>query len=429
LKPPRVTVIVFTYNHERWVEEALTSVLSQRAPFPFEVVVLDDASTDGTAAIVQRLAAQSKIPVELRRAPVNRNDNEAFKQALATSRAEYIAVLDGDDAWTSADKLARQVAVLDADAHSSLSFHDARIEYEDGSAPSRTIAPAGLPAVLEAEALFGVGFVAFGTVVFRRAALGTLPPWFDALEIADWAVVLLCAMRGPVAFVPEVMAKFRKHAGGLWTSRQWLDKQQTRIRFYQRLAAALGPPWAENARAVVDSAIDELWLELDRARQRRAFERTPELLRVLARLDPAGIAGKFSLSAIRRPYRRPPLARRLLAAAMRPGVEPALEGFLDAAGPGWCVGWARDARDSARKVSVEFFRGSERLGAAVADRFRPDLVTAGKGDGFCAFAFALPEGLGTFEVSARFAQTGDALPGSPRAATALPHGGLAALDR
>jgi len=107
-----VSVLVTTYNHERYIAQALDSVLMQETDFDYEIVILEDCSTDATREII--LAYQKRHPdkIRLRLAAQNQCSNKPFAEEFQASSSPYIAMLDGDDYWTSPEKLQKQVEFL-----------------------------------------------------------------------------------------------------------------------------------------------------------------------------------------------------------------------------------------------------------------------------------------------------------------------------
>ncbi|MCJ8502417.1 glycosyltransferase family 2 protein [Desulfatitalea alkaliphila] len=99
---PRISVVIPTFNRAGIVTRAINSVLSQTRP-PLEVIVVDDGSTDGTAALLERYAGRIRVI----RQP-NRGVSAARNRGVAAAAGEWIALLDSDDAWQQ-EKLARQV--------------------------------------------------------------------------------------------------------------------------------------------------------------------------------------------------------------------------------------------------------------------------------------------------------------------------------
>src|SRR5436305_169762 len=117
---PRVSVCVTTCDQEAFIGEALGSALAQQAPFDLEIVVGEDASTDGTRVVIAELAARFPNQVVLLSANKRRGLVQNFLATFDSCRGEYVALLDGDDYWTRLDKLARQVAFLDAHPECSM---------------------------------------------------------------------------------------------------------------------------------------------------------------------------------------------------------------------------------------------------------------------------------------------------------------------
>jgi len=123
---PLVTVLIDTYNHERFVEQAITSVLEQDMSMAdVEIVVVDDGST-----IVRRNRPQFEPRVRLIRKP-NGGQASAFNIALPQTRGEMVAMLDGDD-WWAKQKLRRALETLEANPDVGIVGHGQFESYCDG---------------------------------------------------------------------------------------------------------------------------------------------------------------------------------------------------------------------------------------------------------------------------------------------------------
>jgi glycosyltransferase involved in cell wall biosynthesis len=258
---PLVTVIVTAYNHERYVEQALTSVLEQETSFPLEVVVIEDCSTDGTRALVQELAAQHPDKVRLALAPTNENSNRLFAEVWATCGSEYVATLDGDDYWTSPAKLQAQVDVMAARPEYVLCFHDVTVVTEgmsyvwegrftegfgdgarvrslgwleatldrgrgDGHGARRTIDP---------RRLWAGCFVPGCSPLLRRTFLPELPQGFIDIEFGDWALYLLIGEQGPIIYIDEDFGVYRVHPDGLWSGLARETQHERVVVFFERM--------------------------------------------------------------------------------------------------------------------------------------------------------------------------------------------------
>ena len=113
MKDPKLSVILITYNHEKYIEKALDSVLSQVTDFPFEIVIGDDCSPDDTKNIIREY--RDKYPDIIRIVHREKNTGRPTLNVYETTmkcRGEYLAYLEGDDYWTDSDKLQKQMDFL-----------------------------------------------------------------------------------------------------------------------------------------------------------------------------------------------------------------------------------------------------------------------------------------------------------------------------
>jgi glycosyltransferase involved in cell wall biosynthesis len=118
---PRVSVCIVTYNQREYIEQCLLSALTQQTSFPFEVIVGDDASTDDTPKIIERLAAEYPN-LRVIRHPQNVGAVANYLEVHKAARGDYVAHLDGDDYWLPG-KLEAQAAVLDSRPDVVLVWH------------------------------------------------------------------------------------------------------------------------------------------------------------------------------------------------------------------------------------------------------------------------------------------------------------------
>ncbi|WP_225206065.1 glycosyltransferase [Novosphingobium huizhouense] len=242
---PLVSVVLLTYNHARFIAQAIESVLMQEAPFAFELIVTDDHSTDGTWDIVERFAAEHPTIVPIRSAQ-NLNTNEVTTRAIAKARGEFVAFLDGDDYWTRPDKLAVQVAFLRSDSACSLCCHDVSVIDADGEIVRASFAELNpAPLIGDYRSLSRTNYIPGPSPLVRRSALEPLPDWFEKVEFGDWALYLAALRHGHIGYLPEVMAAYRVHAGGYWSGLSRADQHERLIRFYDALIAHGPPAWRE----------------------------------------------------------------------------------------------------------------------------------------------------------------------------------------
>jgi len=224
---PLVSVLMPAYNHEHYVEAALDSVTGQGYR-QWELLVVDDGSSDATADIVERRAAEDSRVRLLRRPHAGpRGLAEAYRAALAESGGELIALLEADDTWPP-HKLERQVPDFE-EPGVVLSFGD--YDWIDGR--GRGIRRVSLSGALPSEALrndplgttawhmAGLAHRTFTfpcTVVIRRAALEAAGGFHELdgpIALVDFPTFLELAMAGRFAYHPEVLGGWRRHLRSL----------------------------------------------------------------------------------------------------------------------------------------------------------------------------------------------------------------------
>ena len=228
----KVTVLVTTYNHEKFIAQALDSVLMQRTNFDYDVVVIEDYSTDGTRSIVIDYQRAYPDRIRLVLAQTNERSNRTLAREFQASAARYIAWLDGDDFWTSPHKLQKQVDFMEAHSEYSLCFHNVRVFYEDGSRKSWNHNRDDQQVDLTLEDLWVSNPIAGCSPMFRKDLVGEIPDWYCTNIWGDWPLYILSAQRGKIGYLDEVMGAYRVHSGGLWSGLSDSEKQEKFIEFY-----------------------------------------------------------------------------------------------------------------------------------------------------------------------------------------------------
>ena len=206
---PEVSVVIAVYNQARWVGEAIASVRTQTFA-DWELVVVDDGSTDATSEVVARHADDARIRC-LRQPHAERA--AARNRGIAATAAPLVAFLDADDWWLPT-KLERQVAALAAAPEAAFCYTPARFVDEDG----RPL-PLRKPVHAMAGDVFGkllrANVVILASVVARRRcleAVGAFDAGLPAFGCEDWDLWLRLARRWPVAVVDEELTLYRRHS-------------------------------------------------------------------------------------------------------------------------------------------------------------------------------------------------------------------------
>lgn len=206
-----LSVCVRTHNQERFIRDALDSVLRQHTTFPYEIIISDDASNDGTVAILKEY--QNRYPDKIRLLLQEKNVGgpENLKRVIEASNAKYITCLDGDDFYTDEYKLQKQVDFLEAHPECAACFHNTW----NIDASGRKLGLFNKPdfhAVHDArEFIRERWFVPIHSAVLRREYI-EFPEWYNTVMNDDYVVHLSVAKHAPYYYMPDVMVAYRRHS-------------------------------------------------------------------------------------------------------------------------------------------------------------------------------------------------------------------------
>jgi glycosyltransferase involved in cell wall biosynthesis len=216
---PKVSVLMVTYNHERYIAQAVESALAQQTSFPVEIVIGEDCSTDSTREILLDLQRAHPQQIRLLLHEQNIGGPANIAVTLADCRGDYVAILEGDDYWTDPSKLQKQIDALEAHSHWSSCFHLTRRVYTDGSQEPELFPPDWTKEEATIDDLLVSNFICTCSLVFRNRIFGPLPEWHRQITPGDWAIGLLNAAEGPIGCLPDVMADYRIHPQGVWAQK------------------------------------------------------------------------------------------------------------------------------------------------------------------------------------------------------------------
>lgn len=212
---PTVSIKMSTYNHGQFIAKAIESVLMQKTTFPFELIIGEDCSTDNTRAVILEYQQRNSNIVKPILNDRNMGMKHTFHQTLSACHGDYIAILDGDDYWTSPHKLQKQVDFMNTHPECSISFHNVQMVYENGKESQIYIKKADKYVVF--EDLLKMCFIPSCSVMLRNHLFDTFPAGFDDIPMSDWPLYILTAQHGRICYLDEVMGAWRYHAGGVWT--------------------------------------------------------------------------------------------------------------------------------------------------------------------------------------------------------------------
>ncbi|WP_173468726.1 glycosyltransferase [Fibrobacter succinogenes] len=208
---PLVSIKCMTYNHEKYIAQAIDGFLMQQTTFPFEVLIHDDASTDKTATIIRDY--ESRFPNIIKGIYEKENQYKLDKhheKIDALISGKYIAVCEGDDYWTDPNKLQLQVDFLESHPDYTLCFHAAEIKKED-SLFCHSEALYVQDKEYTVDELLDNWIAPTASFVFRREILDYPEKNPDRFVVGDTVLVLKSLALGKVRGFSKKMSVYRIH--------------------------------------------------------------------------------------------------------------------------------------------------------------------------------------------------------------------------
>lgn len=227
---PEVSICCITYNHAKYIRDALDGFLMQKTTFPIEVLIHDDASTDGTADIIREY--EERYPDIIK--PIYQTENQyskgvkIFLSIVPLAKGKYIAVCEGDDFWTDPKKLQIQYDFMERHPDYSMCFHNAEVITSDANTKSYF-------AHIEDRDYSGMELLETWTVptasAFFRAKFACHIPVDKNFWCGDIIIWLTMSQYGKIKAIPERMSVYRQLSTGAIATlyvkkdRNWLTRQ------------------------------------------------------------------------------------------------------------------------------------------------------------------------------------------------------------
>ena len=214
---PLVSIICTSYNHGKYISQALEGFVMQNITFPIEIIVHDDASSDNTAKIIR--AYEAKYPgmfmnIYQTENQYSKGNGDVARFIFSAARGKYIAICEGDDYWTDPYKLQKQVDFLEAHPEFSLSCHNVEVV---GEVQQNSYIENVKEFYTATELASGEISIPTLSVVFRNYKFD-YPDSLSKTPIGDFPLFTLIAQFGKIKYFPEIMGARRVHKGGIWSS-------------------------------------------------------------------------------------------------------------------------------------------------------------------------------------------------------------------
>ena len=243
---PRVSVLVRAYNVAPWIEQCLDSILAQKTSFGVEILVHDDASSDGTTAILRRYQERYPNQIHVIFQSINQHGlgRNPASPLVAIARGEFLALCDGDDYWTNAEKLQIQVDQLDRDRTLSIVMHQSdllegdQLKLRGGDGQSRY-------QLRHFVKQMAIGSASSSIVCRQSSEIRTDFSGAGAYDNtgADWLLCVSALKSGELCFLHQSMGVYRIRPRSLYSTKPWIDQWKVHIHSALTVSAILGDRW------------------------------------------------------------------------------------------------------------------------------------------------------------------------------------------
>jgi glycosyltransferase involved in cell wall biosynthesis len=222
---PLITINVVTYQHIDYIEECLKGILMQETIFPYEIIIGEDESTDGTREICMQYA--EKYPDKIRLFLRERKDVVYWNNIptgsfnvlanIFAARGKYIAMCEGDDYWIDPYKLQKQIEFMENNPGCTMCTHAAIVIDSYGNKIKAKRPSIGNKIFSIENSLIQKKREATSSFLYLAKITSNPPKWFIEAHIKDAPLYLLCAYHGFVGYIDEFMSVYRRGVRDSWS--------------------------------------------------------------------------------------------------------------------------------------------------------------------------------------------------------------------
>jgi glycosyltransferase involved in cell wall biosynthesis len=217
---PLVSICCIAFNHATYIEKCINGFLIQKTNFPFEILIHDDASLDGTQEIIQNY--KNKFPNIINVVLQTENQYSRGVKPLSIlfklSKGNYIALCEGDDYWTDPLKIKKQYDFLNSNKRYSICYHNSILVDELGNTLNdKNLLYNSKRDLSSFELTRAKGTIATQTSFFRR--IPELPYQYKFVTNEDRFLFSILGKHGEAKYLDDITASgYRIHSGGVWSN-------------------------------------------------------------------------------------------------------------------------------------------------------------------------------------------------------------------
>ena len=212
-KLPMISISCVAYNHQEYIKECIESFLSQETNYPFEILIHDDASEDLTAEIIKQY--ERKYPKII--FPIYQEKNQYSKNIkpnllnIERAKGKYIAFCDGDDFWSSNQKLSKQIKYMEKFYMCDVSFHGVRVLFSNNTTEDKLKNSKPYIYSLNQVILQDYRLVfSSSSIMIKSKTLKNIPNFYKIAPVEDYYLRILGSINGGGLYIPEILSTYRR---------------------------------------------------------------------------------------------------------------------------------------------------------------------------------------------------------------------------
>ena len=218
-------IVLITYNHSNYIEEALESILLQETLFDFNIIIADDYSSDNTLEKIKKFEEENETSFIYLENNRNLGIMKNYQKAFNACQSKYVAVLEGDDRWVNKYRLQKHIDFLEEHFECSMSANQLIIK---DNINNKYIFPENYnnsfyyisPHMLINDNKIGN----FSACVYRNQNIKKIPDSFYALKAYDWLFNILMCSYGLIGYINQPLSIYNLNQNGIWSSQTVKEK-------------------------------------------------------------------------------------------------------------------------------------------------------------------------------------------------------------
>lgn len=262
---PAVSVCVIAYNHAKYIRQCLDGIIEQQTDFPFEIVIHDDCSSDGTSEIIAEY--QKRFPDLINAILQSENQYRKGRHILPItveqSRGDYIAICEGDDYWNHDRKLQKQYEWMEINESSPFCFHNVIVRNETKGTTNGNLVPSGQSPMFSIDDVLQSNIIGTCSTFIRK---DMMPKWtadLNVLKCGDWPRWILMLQHGEAGYLDGSWGCHRHHEGGTWSTLSESNKLKNSLQVLDQVTSHLDPKYskilASTKKRYIAETIDNLF--------------------------------------------------------------------------------------------------------------------------------------------------------------------------